>query len=263
MPQRSSRAPLAPVDKRDLVEGLGKGLRLIEAFDEDHPQLNASEAAERAGLTRTAARRYLLSLVHYGYAATDGRQFWLSPRVLRLGESYLGTARLPRIVQPFIQRVSAQIGHTVNVSVLDGHEIVYVARSSPPRWVTIGYNVGVRIPAHVVTPGYIALSRLDDAALDAWIAEHDFVRFTPWTTIDPVEFRAQVQQARLLEYWHTESSLDPGLRGMSVALLDRKGRCVGAVGSTMPMTAYRDGAHMLEVVLQPLQEAARSIRPLL
>jgi hypothetical protein len=106
-------------------------------------------------------------------------------------------------------------------------------------------------------------TRLDDAALDAWIAEHDFVRFTPWTTIDPVEFRAQVQQARLLEYWHTESSLDPGLRGMSVALLDRKGRCVGAVGSTMPMTAYRDGAHMLEVVLQPLQEAARSIRPLL
>jgi IclR family transcriptional regulator, pca regulon regulatory protein len=263
MPQRSSRAPHAPVDKKDLVEGLGKGLRLIEAFDEDHPQLNASEAAERAGLTRTAARRYLLSLVHYGYAATDGRQFWLSPRVLRLGESYLGTARLPRIVQPFIQRVSAQIGHTVNVSVLDGHEIVYVARSSPPRWVTIGYNVGVRIPAHVVTPGYIALSRLDDAALDAWIAEHDFVRFTPWTTVDPAEFRAQVEQARQLEYWHTESSLDPGLRGMSVALLDRKGRCVGAVGSTMPMTAYRDSAHMLEAVLQPLQEAARSVRPLL
>jgi IclR family transcriptional regulator, pca regulon regulatory protein len=263
MPGRSAAATSIDVDKRDLVEGLGKGLRLIEAFDEDHPQLNASQAADRAGLTRTAARRYLLSLVHYGYAATDGKQFWLAPRVLRLGESYLGTARLPRLVQPFIQRVAAEIGHTVNVSVLDDHEVVYVARSSPPRWVTIGYGVGVRIPAHVVTPGVVVLSTLDDTALDAWIAVHDFVSFTPQTTVDPIVFRAQVQQARALGYWHTESQLDPGLRGVSVALFDRKGRCRGAVGSTMPMTAYRSGEHMLEVVLGPLQETVRAMRPLL
>jgi IclR family pca regulon transcriptional regulator len=263
MPGRSAAALSTDVDKRDLVEGLGKGLRLIEAFDEDHPQLNASQAAERAGLTRTAARRYLLSLVHYGYASTDGKQFWLAPRVLRLGESYLGTAKLPRLVQPFIQRVAAEIGHTVNVSVLDDHEVVYIARSSPPRWVTIGYGVGVRIPAHVVTPGFTVLSTFDDAALDAWIAVHDFVSFTPQTTVDPVVFRTQVQQARAQGYWHTESQLDPGLRGVSVALVDRKGRCRGAVGSTMPMTAYRNGEHMLEVVLGPLQETVRAMRPLL
>jgi IclR family pca regulon transcriptional regulator len=263
MPVRSAAATSIDVDKRDLVEGLGKGLRLIEAFDEDHPQLNASQAAERAGLTRTAARRYLLSLVHYGYAATDGKQFWLAPRVLRLGESYLGTAKLPRLVQPFIQRVAAHLGHTVNVSVLDDHEVVYIARSSPPRWVTIGYGVGVRIPAHVVTPGFVVLSTLDDAALDAWIAVHDFVSFTPQTTVDPVVFRDQVRQARAQGFWHTESQLDPGLRGVSVALVDRKGRCRGAVGSTMPMTAYRSGEHMLEVVLGPLQETVRAMRPLL
>ena len=177
-----------------------------------YAQLTTTEVAERAGLSRTAARRYLLSLVHFGYAATDGKQFWLAPRVLRLGQSYLGAARLPRLVQPFIQRVAVQIGHTANASVLDGHEVVYIARSSPPR-------KGL--------------------------------------------FRAQVRQAKALGYWHTEQQLDAGLRGVAVALIDRKGRCRGAVGTTMPMTAYRSSEHMLDSVLPPLQEAAQGVRSLL
>ena len=82
-----AQAAPAAIERRDLIDGLGKGLRVIEAFDDENPQLTPSEAALRAGLTRTAARRYLLSLVHFGYAATDGKQFWLAPRVLRLGQS--------------------------------------------------------------------------------------------------------------------------------------------------------------------------------
>ncbi|HEY6087659.1 MAG TPA: helix-turn-helix domain-containing protein, partial [Burkholderiaceae bacterium] len=131
MPARATSSQ-AQINPKDLIEGLGKGLRVIEAFDDEHPRLTASEAAQRAEITRSAARRHLLSLVHFGYAATDGKQFWLAPRVLRLGQSYLGAARLPRLVQPFIQRSSLQCGETVNVSVLDGHEVVYVARSSSP-----------------------------------------------------------------------------------------------------------------------------------
>ena len=87
------------IDRKDLIEGLGKGLKVIEAFDDDHPRLTASETAALTGLSRTAARRFLLSLCHFGYAATDGKHFWLAPRVLRLGQSYLGAARLPRLVQ--------------------------------------------------------------------------------------------------------------------------------------------------------------------
>ena len=258
-----ARTAAAEIDRRDLVDGLGKGLRVIESFDDDHAQLTTSEAAERAGMTRTAARRYLLSLVHFGYAATDGKQFWLAPRVLRLGQSYLGAARLPRLVQPFIQSASVQCGHTVNASVLDEHEVVYIARSSPPRWLTIGYSVGVRVPAHVVTPGVVILATYDDAALDAWIAAHPFASFTTHTVTDPRSFCAQVLLARTLGYWHTEQQLDPGLQGVSVALVDRKGRCRGALSMTMPMTAYRGSAEMLETVLPLLRDAAQSLRPLL
>jgi IclR family pca regulon transcriptional regulator len=256
-------AAAATIERRDLVDGLGKGLRVIEAFDDDHPQLTASDTAARAGITRTAARRYLLSLVHFGYAATDGKQFWLAPRVLRLGQSYLGAARLPRLVQPFIQRASVQCGHTVNASVLDGHEVVYIARSSPPRWLTIGYAVGVRVPAHVVTPGVVILSTFTDAARDAWIAAHEFASFTAHTVTDPVRFHADVQRTRTLGYAHTEQQLDPGLQGVSVPLMDRKGVCHGAVGTTVPMSAYRGSAEMLEAMLPLLRDVAQALRPLL
>jgi len=250
------------IDRKDLIEGLGKGLRVIEAFDDHHPRLTPSELGARAEITRTAARRYLLSLTHFGYAATDGKHFWLTPKVLRLGQSYLGAARLPRLVQPFIQRVSMQCGETVNVSVLDGHEVVYVARSNPPRLVSIGYHVGVRAPAHVVTPGIAMLSTVGDEALDAWCAEHDFAAFTPHTVTDPMKFRDIVRSARSLGYWMTDQQLDPGLRGIAMTLLDRKGECKGAIGMTFQSQAYTED-DMIARLLPLLREAAQALRPLL
>ena len=93
-----------PIDPKDLIAGLGRGLLVIESFDDEFPRQSVAEVAARTGIPRSAARRHLLSLCHFGYAQTDGKLFWLAPRVLRLGQSYLGSARLPRLVQPFIQR---------------------------------------------------------------------------------------------------------------------------------------------------------------
>ena len=261
MPARATPSP-AEINPKDLIEGLGKGLRVIEAFDDEHPRLTASEAAQRAGITRSAARRHLLSLVHFGYAATDGKQFWLAPRVLRLGQSYLGAARLPRLVQPFIQRISMQCGETVNVSVLDGHEVVYLARSSSPRWISIGYAVGVRVPAHVVTPGMVILASRSDAEIEAWVEQHEFTGFTAHTVTDKERFRAEVREARTLDYSCTRQQLDLALSGISVALKDRRGVCKGALGMSVPSATYSNG-QMVDKLLPLLREAAQLLRPLL
>lgn len=258
----SSESTAAAIDRRDLIEGLGKGLRVIEAFDDDHPRLSPSEAARRADITRTAARRYLLSLVHFGYAATDGKLFWLTPRVLRLGQSYLGAARLPRLVQPFIQRASLASGETVNVSVLDGHEVVYVARSNSPRIVSVGYHAGARAPAHTVTPGVVILATLDDVALDRWIAEHPFTAVSAHTLTDAARFKATVLEARTLGYWLIEQQLDAGLRGIAVALKNRRGECKGAVSMTLPIHPL-SREQTIERMLPLLQDVVQALRPLI
>ena len=134
------------IDKKDLIEGLGKGLRVIEAFDDDHPRLTPSEAAHLTGLTRTAARRYLLSLVHFGYAGTDGKLFWLTPRVLRLSQSYLGAARLPRLAFPDQRRraISGQAGAGIDPSQFGGNLPRHTARDLMDTPVS---RKGIRYPA--------------------------------------------------------------------------------------------------------------------
>jgi IclR family pca regulon transcriptional regulator len=251
-----------PIDPADLIVALGRGLSVIESFDEEHARMTPAEVSQRTGIPRTAARRHLLSLCHFGYAQTDGKQFWLAPRVLRLGQSYLGAARLPRLVQPFIQRLSAATGETVNVSVLDGHEVVYIARSNSPRLVSIGFHAGARAPAHVVTPGVLLLSRLPERSLRRWLDEHEFASFTSSTLVDVESFGDVVRRARGQDHWITQQQLDAGLQGVAVPLLDRHGRCKAALGMTLQVPAW-PLADVERKLVPALRETALSVMPLL
>ena len=251
--------PDKETDRSLLIEGLGKGLRVIELFSDDHPRLTATEAGALACLTRTAARRYLMSLVHFGYAATDGKHYWLLPSILRLGQSYLEAARLPRLVRPFLQRLSMQTGETANLSVLDGHEIVYLERSNSPRVVSIGFHPGARAPAHVVSPGFAILSTFGARALDAWIAAHDFSRFTANTITDEAAFRETIAAARRMGYWFANQYIDAGLGGVAAALFDRHGHCVGAISMTFQMQLYPDDTVKTRL-LPALQDVIKVLR---
>lgn len=223
-------APLA-VQQQDLVEGLAKGLRVIEAFDDEHPTLTATECGEHAGITRSAARRHLLTLVHLGYAGTDGKRFWLAPRVLRLGNSFLEAARFPRVVQPFLQQLAESTHETVNLSVLDGHDVTYLARSDSQRVLSVGYQRGARSPAHAVAPGpLLAALQKTDAQMQAWASEHEFTPFTPATMSGPPAFVQIARAARAQGYCILEQQFNPGYSGVAAPLVDRRGRCHGAIG---------------------------------
>ena len=261
-PDASPDAPEFPIDAADLIVALGRGLSVIESFDDEHPRMTATLVGQRTGIPRTAARRHLLSLCHFGYAQTDGKHFWLAPRVLRLGHSYLGAARLPRLVQPFIQRLSMATGETVNVSVLDGHEVVYVARSNSPRLVSIGFHVGDRVPAHVVSPGVVLLSRIAEMPALAWVDAHEFADFSGATVTDPEAFMAQVRQARRLDHWITQQQLDGTLLGVALPLVNRHGQCKAALSMTLQVQSWPPQA-VEDKLVPALRETALSLIPLL
>jgi IclR family pca regulon transcriptional regulator len=251
------------VSPGDLVEGLAKGLRVIEAFDDQHPTLTATECGERCGITRTAARRHLLTLVHLGYAGSDGKRFWLAPRVLRLGNSFLEAARFPRLVQPFLQQLAEGTHETVNLSVLDGHEITYLARSDSLRVLSVGYQRGARSPAHAVAPGpLLAGTQLEDAALDAWARQHEFTAFTPNTVTDPAQFVQRARAARALGWCLLEQQFNPGFSGLAAALMDRRGRCHGAIGMAVASASWQRG-DIEARLLPPLLDTVAKVRAVL
>ena len=262
MPTSPSDVANPLLDKRDWIAGLEKGLSIIETFDEAHPRLTASQAGERCGLTRTAARRYLLTLMHLGYVASDGKLFWLTPRVMRLGQSYLESARLPRIVQPFLQRRTAGTQEISYVSVLDGVDIVYVARTGSNRTMNTGFVLGARVPAQVTAGGMLLIGLQGEQAVDQWLAHHDLQTFTSHTITNKERMRLEMARIRAQEWAISEQQLDLAYRGVAVPLRDRKGELIAALSVSMPM--QQESAHdAVARVLPLLRETAQAMRNLI
>ena len=252
----------APLEKRDWIAGLEKGLSIIEAFDDAWPRLTASQAGERCGLTRTAARRYLLTLAHLGYVATDGKLFWLTPRVLRLGQSYLESARLPRIVQPFLQRVTAGTQEIAYVSVLDGDETVYIARNGSNRSMNTGFVLGARVPAQVTAAGLLMLALGDPEQLELWLQAKMLKAYTSHSITSKDRLRVEFARIRANGWAISEQQLELNYRGIAMPLLDRHGDVVGGLNVSMPM-GHESSEDAVRRVLPVLQETARAMRNLI
>ena len=250
------------LDKRDWIAGLEKGLSIIEAFDDAHPRLTASQAGVHCGLTRTAARRYLLTLQHLGYVASDGKLFWLTPRVLRLGQSYLESAGLPRIVQPFLQRVTAGTQESAYVSVMDGDDIVYIARNGSNRVMNTGYVLGSRVQAQVTAAGMLMLAARESAWLDNWLANHELKAYTSYTITSKERMLVELARVRARGWALSEQQLELNYRGIAVPLRDRHGDVIGALSVTMPM-GRESSEDAVARVLSVLSETAQAMRNLI
>ena len=249
------------LDRKDWIAGLEKGLSIIEAFDADHPRLTASQAGQRCGMTRTAASRYLKTLVHLGYAQSDGKLFWLMPRILKLGHAYLESARLPRLVQPYLQRITNGTEEPAYLAVLDNAETVFIARSSTHRYMTSGYLPGSRVQAQVTAAGMAILSAMDEHQTEHWLENHELRAFTSYTVADKTRLLADLRAFRRQGWSLSEQQLELNYRGIAVPLLDRNNQVHGAIGVTMPIN-NEDTSHALKRILPVLQDAAKSLRSL-
>ena len=264
-PATSPRQPSATgptLDKRDWIAGLEKGLSIIEAFDDANPRMTASQAGVRCGLTRTAARRYLLTLTYLGYVATDGKLFWLTPRVLRLGQSYLESARLPRIVQPFLQRITSGTQEIAYMSVMDGDDVVYIARNGSSRAMNTGIVLGSRVQAQVTAAGQLMLAMRDPEWLDNWLAHHELKAYTSHTINNKAQLRQELARIRQRGWAVSEQQLELTYRGVAVPLIDHRGDLVGALNVTMPM-GHESTEDAVARVLPVLMETTRALRNLI
>src|SRR5215831_17527536 len=180
----------------DFVQSLDRGLAVIRAFGPERERLSLSEVARATGLTRAAARRFLLTLVKLGYVRSDGREFSLRPKVLELGYAYLSGLALPEVAMPHLEELSAKVRESSSISVLDGHNIVYVARVATKRIMTVAISVGTRFPAYAASMGRVLLAGLSPEELDQYLAEATFEAFTELTVTDPDRLREIIGEVR-------------------------------------------------------------------
>ncbi len=242
-------------DDRETIAGLAKGLAVIEAFERQRAPLSLSRAAELAGLSRAAARRCLRTLVQLGYVHAEEDLFVLTPRALRLGQAYVASNALPRVVQSIIETVSQRVRHSITVTVLDDTDATVIARTLVHRSLAGGMALGTRLPGYCSGNGRVLMSELPDAELRAILQRTSLIRRTPHTKVDPVEIVNEVRLARTQGYAINDQEVELGVRTIAVPVRNRRGAIISSVSMSAP-AEVSERRYLMKML--PELEAVRS-----
>lgn len=212
----------------DHIQSLERGLAVLRAFGPERTGLTLSDVARITGLTRAAARRFLLTLVDLGYVTTDGRLFSLSPRVLELGYGYLSGLGLTEVATPHLEELVASVRESSSIAVLDGDDIVYVVRVPTKRIMTVTITLGTRFPAYCTSMGRVLLAALPEDGLAAYLGRVELQALTPKTVTDKGRLEAILTETRGRGFSLVDQELEDGLRSAAVPIVDGRGVTVAA-----------------------------------
>ncbi|MES2978817.1 MAG: IclR family transcriptional regulator C-terminal domain-containing protein [Pseudomonadota bacterium] len=251
-----------PIDQEDpdYVTALARGLAVIRAFGKGAENLTLSDVAEAAGVNRGATRRSLLTLESLGYVQQQDRHFRLSPRVMELGFSYLSSLPLWEHAQPVMKSIVDQIDESCSLAVLDGSDVVYLARVPPRHIYTIPVPVGARMPAYVNAMGRVLLAELDPVSLADYFQHTEIKKVNAHTVTDEGELRAILSEVRKSGFAMPEHEMHDGRRSIAVPIRNRAGHAVAALNiSAMMSRASRED--FLGKFLPLLRNAAATLTP--
>lgn len=243
----------------DFIASLDRGLRVFELFGADPRPMTLSDLAKAADLPRATARRILFTLERAGYVASDGKLFTLTPRVLALAGSYLSSNQVVTILQPVLDRLSSAAKEISSLAVLDGDEVIFIARSSPARVFSSGIDLGYRLPAFCSSVGRVMLGKFSNDELEAVINAANLTPMTPYTVTDKVLLLATIITDREKGYSLVDREAEPGFRSIAVPIR----RYDGTIAAAINMGAHVDRVstgEMIDRFLPLLREAADSVK---
>lgn len=242
----------------DFVRSLARGLAVIKAFDQESPAMTLSDVARKTGLSRASAGRFLKTLVTLEYASFDGRDYRLRPRVLELGTAYFSSHSFVEIANPILRVAADRAKEPCSMAVLDGAEIVYVARHTADRMMSISINIGKRYPAHSTSLGWVLLGGLPDEEIATLLNGADIRQVTPHTVTDKAALLDIIRKGREDGYCQAESQLEVGILSIAVPVHDRAGRMIAAINMGVPSSRH-DADSLRRDLLPVLRDAAGEI----
>ncbi|WP_315722388.1 MULTISPECIES: IclR family transcriptional regulator C-terminal domain-containing protein [unclassified Bradyrhizobium] len=249
-------------DGPEFVEALDRGLRVIQAFSREGRPMTLSKAAELTGLARATVRRILLTLKASGFVHGDDRLFSLTPRVLLLASSYLASNQINSVMQPLMDMAASEAHEVCSLAVLDGDQVVFIARATPARMFSTGLEIGYRLPAFCTSVGRVLLSRIPDDQLRHTIERMTLTALTPQTSTDREALIAAISAVRSDGYSLVDGEAESGFRSISVPIRRYDGGIVAAanIGGHVDRISVDE---MKERFLPLLNRLSATVQPLL
>jgi IclR family pca regulon transcriptional regulator len=238
--------------------GLAKGLSVIRAFTREHAALSLSDVARSARIPAATARRCLMTLEELGYVTRNGRNFLLRPKVLELGAAYLESMNIEQITRTHLEELARKTADSAALCVLDGVDIVYLARTSVRTLLRLEAHVGSRFPAHATSMGRVLLAGLSPERLDRYFDSARLEALTERTVTDPAKLRALIEECRRVGYAAVEDELAYGVIALAVPVFDHHHRVVAALNSSSH-TRRTTRTRLVRERLAMLQQASRQI----
>jgi IclR family transcriptional regulator, pca regulon regulatory protein len=246
------------VRERQFVQSLERGLEVIRALSVPGEGRTLSDVARDTGLTRASARRFLLTLEHLGYVRCHERLFALTPRALELGYAFLSSLTLPQIAQPHLRELVERVHESSSVSVLEGADVVYVAREPTQRIMTVAIAVGTRFPAYATSMGRVLLAALDEAELSEFLDRSALRSLTDKTLTEKSALLREIGRVRRQGWALVDQELEDGLRSVAAPIHGQSGAVVAAINLSTH-ASRRTPQKIRAELLPPLQEAAHAI----
>jgi IclR family pca regulon transcriptional regulator len=247
----------------DFVTALARGLTVLLALSDKRRRMSIAQVSHRTGIPRAAARRSLHTLSKLGFvAADDARRFYLRPRVLSFSHGYLSASPLAILAQPILDRLGESLREACSLAVLDGDEIVYLARSSSSRIMSPALNVGRRLPAYCTSIGHVMLAHLPQAELNEYLARAKFHPYTEHTVSSAEKLLPLLAAVRESGFAFASQMMEPRLCTFAVPVRDAGGNYVAGINVILQGRLV-DRSEMAERFYQPLHAAALELGSLL
>lgn len=247
----------------NFMASLARGLEVLQAFQPQYSEMSVSDIAQITGIPRAAVRRCLYTLKALGFVhCPDGRYYRLLPRVLTLGHAYLSSSELAKAAQNSLDHLSKQLNESCSVATLDGDTILYIARASVKRIMTIDLGRGSRLPAYATSMGMVLLSALNEQQLADYLSRITIEPLTGFTVTNSESLQAELEQVRRQGYAINDQQLEIGLRSLAVPMYSRKNGVVAAMNVGVNASQV-SAAELRERVLPQLQRAAMELALLL
>ena len=222
------------MNPRDYVNSLARGLEVLRTFNRTGRKMTLSQVASETGNTRAGARRILLTLIHEGYAVSDGKLFDLTPQVLELGHSVLSSKGVWEIAKPFIDNLSTETQESVSAAILDKFDVVYVSGAQYHRVISVGISVGARFPAHCTANGRVLLAAQPDEQWSDMLSRIKLTKMTNKTVVDKKEFGKILERVRDQGWSFVNQELEIGLMSIAAPVKTSSGTLVGAINIGVP-----------------------------
>ena len=224
---------MATPESETFVRTFARGLRVIEVMGQSTGRQNIAQISEASDLPRTVVRRFLLTLIDLGFVGSDEKDYWLTPKVLRLGMTYLYTLPFWRQSQLVLEELGTRMKQSCAVSVLDDSDIVYIQRFHTKRILAFSPSIGSRLPAYSVSMGRVLLAGLSEPQFDDYLQSTELLPLTPRTVTDKAQLRTAVAKTREQGYAWSDAEYAESISGLAVPVRNTMGEVVASVNVSL------------------------------